>query len=130
MRARTTNDFEKDFFKLLNNSVFGETMENIKNRVDIRLVCDEKASIKLAAKPNYDGSIIFDESLVAVHTWRTRLFYNKPIYLGMCILDLSRALCNNVMYITLCNVMYDNHYNYVKNKWGKMQRYCLGIRIC
>ena len=106
LRTRATNDFEKDFFKLMNNSVFGKTMEAIENRVDVRLVCDEKEAIKLAAMPSYDSRTIFDQNLIAVHMKRTKLFYNKPIYLGMCILDLSKTL------------MYDFHYTYIKNKYG------------
>jgi len=106
LRTKATNDFEKDFFKLMNNSVFGKTMENIENHVDIRLVCDEDEAIKLAAKTNYDRFTIFDENLIAVHMKRTKLVYNKPIYLGMCILDLSKTL------------MYDFHYNYMKHKFG------------
>jgi hypothetical protein len=106
LRTNATNAFEKDFFKLMNNSVFGKTMENIENRVDIRLICDEKEAVKLVAKPNYDKCTIFDENLIAVHMKRTKLVYNKPIYLGMCILDLSKTL------------MYDFHYNYIKNKYG------------
>src|SRR5271166_2546905 len=106
LRTKATNDFEKDFFKLMNNSVFGKTMENIENRVDIRLVSDEKQAKKLAAKPNYDKCTIFDANLIAVHMKRTKLLYNKPIYLGMCILDLSNTL------------MYDFHYNYIKKKYG------------
>jgi hypothetical protein len=91
----------------MNNSVFGKTMENIENRVDMRLVTNEKEALKLSAQPNYDRCTIFEENLVAVHMHRTKLVYNKPIYLGMCILDLSKTL------------MYDFHYNYIKNKYGK-----------
>jgi hypothetical protein len=80
-------------------------MENIENRVDIKLVCAEKEAIRLVAKPNYDRLTIFDENLIAVHMKRTKLFYNKPIYLGMSILDCSKT------------VMYDFHYNYIKNKY-------------
>src|SRR5215469_18581765 len=106
LRTKADNDFEKDFFKLMNNAVFGKTMENIENRVDVRLVCDEKEAIKLAAKPNYDSRTIFDENLIAVEMEKTKLFYNKPVYLGMCILDLSKTL------------MYEFHYNYLKKKYG------------
>jgi hypothetical protein len=91
----------------MNNSVFGKAMENIENHVDIRLVCNEKEAFKLAAKTNYDRFTIFDENLIAVHMKRTKLVYNKPIYLGMCILDLSKTL------------MYDFNYNYIKKKYGK-----------
>ena len=107
LRTKAANDFEKDFFKLMNNSVFGKTMENIENRVDIRLITDQKDLVKLVAKPNYDRCTIFDENLIAVHMKRTKLMYNKPIYLGMCILDLSKTL------------MYDFHYNYIKKKYAE-----------
>ena len=106
LRTAAKNNFEKDFFKLMNNSVFGKTMENIDNRVDIRLVCNEKEAIKLVAKPNYDRRTIFDENLIAIHMKKTKVYYNKPIYLGMSILDLSKTL------------MYDFHYNYIKCKYG------------
>jgi len=106
LRTKASNDFVKDFYKLMNNSVFGKTMENIENRVDVRLVTNERDAIKLASKPNYDSRTIFDENLIAVHMKRTKLVYNKPIYLGMCILDLSKTL------------MYDFHYNYINDKYG------------
>ena len=61
------NNFEVDFFNLMNNSVFGKTLENSRNRVDIRLISSDKVAQKLAAKPNYDHCRIFDENLIAVH---------------------------------------------------------------
>jgi hypothetical protein len=106
LRSEAKNDFEKDFFKLMNNSVFGKTMENIRNRVDVRLVTSENDAIKLAAKPNYGHCTIFDENLVAIHMRKIILKFDKPVYLGMCILDLSKTL------------MYDFHYNYIKSKYG------------
>ena len=106
LRSKANNEFEKDFFKLMNNSVFGKTMENIRNRVDIRLVNSEAKAMKLAAKPNFKHCNIFDENLVAIHMKKTKLVFNKPVYLGMCILDLSKTL------------MYDFHYNYIKNKFN------------
>jgi len=66
LRMEAKNNFEKDFFKLMNNSVFGKTMENIENRVDIKLVTSEVKARKLAAKPSYDHCTIFDENLVAI----------------------------------------------------------------
>ena len=106
LRTAAKNDFEKDFFKLMNNSVFGKTMENIRNRVDIKLVNDKKQAEKLSAKPNFNHCNIFSEDLIAIHMKKTNLRFNKPVYLGMCILDLSKTL------------MYDFHYNYIKQKYG------------
>ena len=106
LRTKGTTDFEKDFFKLMNNSVFGKTMENVRNRVDIRIVNDEKKWNKLAKKHNFKSATIFSENLVAVHMRRTSVKLRKPIYLGMSILDISKTL------------MYDFHYNYIKSKYG------------
>ena len=85
LRTKGKNDFEKDFFKLMNNSVFGKTMENIRNRVDVKLVNNRGAAEKLSAKPNFEHLTIFDENLVAVHMKRTKLTFNKPVYCGMAI---------------------------------------------
>ena len=78
LRANVNNEFEKDFFKLMNNSVFGKTMENIRNRVDIRLVNSEAKAMKLAAKPNFKHCNIFDENLVAIHMKKTKLVFTNP----------------------------------------------------
>ncbi|KAK3743282.1 hypothetical protein QZH41_005792 [Actinostola sp. cb2023] len=106
LRTAAKNDFEKDFFKLMNNSVFGKTMENIRNRQDIKLVSTEKQAAKLVAQPNFYRRTIFSEHLCAVHMRKTELIFNKPVYLGMSILDLSKSL------------MYDFHYNYFKKKFS------------
>ena len=106
LRAKAKNNFEKDFYKLMNNSVFGKTMENIRNRVDVKLVNNENKLRKLVAKPNFKSCKIFNENLVSVHMKQTSLTMNKPVYLGMCILDLSKT------------IMYDFHYNYIKSKYG------------
>ena len=106
LRTKATNDFEKDFFKLMNNSVFGKTMENVRNRVDVRLVTEESKAKKLVSKPNYHHSTIFCENLVAVQMKKTTLVLDKPIYLGFSVLEISKT------------IMYDFHYNYIKPKYG------------
>ena len=90
-RMNAKNAFEKDFFKLLNNSVFGKTMENIRKRVDVRLVTDQKKLSKLASKPTFVNSKIFSEDLVAVHKIKETLTLDRPANEGMCILDLSKV---------------------------------------
>ena len=106
LRTQAKNNFEKYFYKLMNNSVFGKTMENIRNRVVVKLVNTEENLKKLVAKPNYRSCKIFSENLVSVHMKKTSLTMNKPVYLGMCILDLSKI------------IMFDFHYNYIKPKYG------------
>ena len=103
LRAKAKNNFEKDHYKLMNNSVFGKTMENIRNRVNVKLVNTEEKARKLIAKPNFKGHPkIFSENLISIHMKKTSLFMNKPVYLGACTLDLSKSL------------MYDFHYKYIK----------------
>ena len=101
------NDFEKDFFKLMNNSVFGKTMENIRNRVNVQLVCSMEKAQKLIAKPNLKHWVRFDENLIDVHLKRTKMIYNKPVYCGMSILDISKTL------------IFDFHYRYITPKYGR-----------
>lgn len=90
----------------MNDSVFGRTMENLRKRVDVRLVTDQKKLFKLVSKPTYVNSKIFNEDLVAVHKIKETLTLDRPAYVGICILDLSKTL------------MYDFHYNYIKEKHG------------
>jgi hypothetical protein len=106
MRKKATSDFEKDFYKLMNNSVFGKTMENIRKRIDVQLVKTREACQKLVNKPNFSSFKIFNSQLAAVHMKRTKLKFDKPIYVGQAVLDLSKIL------------MYDFHYNTIKKKYG------------
>lgn len=76
LRAKATTEFEKDFFKLMNNSVFGKTMENIRNRRDIHLVTSEEAVKKLVIKINYKTCTIFSENLAGVHMSKAKLVFN------------------------------------------------------
>ena len=105
-RKHAKNSLEKDFFKLMNNSVFGKTMENLRKRVNVKPVTDEKKLVKLSLNPTYVSSKIFNEDLKAVHRIKETLTLNRPAYVGMCILDLSKTL------------MYNFHYNYIKNRYG------------
>ena len=109
-RNHPRNPFEKDFFKLMNNSVFGKTMENLRKRVDVRLETNVKKLLKLASKPIYVSSEIFNENLVAVHKIKETLTLNRPAYVGMCILNLSKTL------------MYDFDYGYIQKKYGSKAR--------
>lgn len=98
LRAASLTEFEKNFFKLMNNAVFGKTMENIRNRVDVRLVTNEKQALKLIVKPNFDRRVIFSEHLAAIHMRKTKLKFDKPIYLGFTILDRSKTLMTDFVY--------------------------------
>ena len=105
LRKTAANSFEKDFFKLMNNSVFGKTIENIRKRQNIILVDDRKKAVKLTSRPNFDRSTIFDKNLIAVHMKKTEVYFNKPVYVGQAILDLSKTL------------MFNFHYNYIQKKY-------------
>ena len=105
LRKTAANSFEKDFFKLMNNSVFGKTIENIRKRQNIKLVDNRKTALKLSKKPNFERVTIFDKNLIAAHMKKTEVYFNKPVYVGQAILDLSKTL------------MFDFHYNYIKDKY-------------
>ena len=99
-RIKAKNSFEKNFFKDMNNPVFGKTMENIRKRFDVNLIIDEQ---KLADKPTYINCKISNENFVAVHKIKQTLSLNRPAYMGVCVLDLSTT------------PMYDFHYYYSLN---------------
>ena len=94
LRKKATNDFEKDLYKLMNNSVFGKTMENLRKRVDIKLIRshEEQRLRKLIASPAFAGSTIFDNDLTAIEVHGSKLVLNKPFYVGMSVLDLPKHL--------------------------------------
>ena len=87
LRMKAANNFEKDFFKLMNNSVFGKTIENIRKRQNIHLIDNRKKAVKLSSRPNFDRCTIFDRNLIAVHMKKTEVYFNKPVYVGQAILD-------------------------------------------
>ena len=105
-RTHAKNSFEKDFFKPLNNSVFGKAMKNLRKRGNVKLVTDKKKLVKLSSKPTYVSSKIINEDLMAVHNIKETLTLNRPTYVGMPILNLSKTL------------MYEFHYQYIKKKYG------------
>lgn len=111
-RAKATNEFDKNHYKSMNNNVFGKTMENVEKRVDIRLVTHwecrhRKPGVEaLIAKPNFKSSKVFNDNLVAIQLNLAEVRYNKPLYVGFCILELSKT------------VMYDFFYGYLKEKYG------------
>ena len=105
LRKTAANSFEKDFFKLMNNSVFGKTIENIRKRQNIIHVDNRQKAAKLTSRPNCDRSTIFDRNLIAVHMKKTEVYFNKPVYVGQAILDLSKTL------------MFNFHCNYIQKKY-------------
>ena len=103
LRKEAKNDFEKDLFKLMNNSVFRKTMENIRKHGDIKLVTtDKKKRSKLVSEPNYPTINLISEDLSIIEMKKTKAKMNKPIYLGLSILEISKIL------------MYEFWYDYMK----------------
>jgi hypothetical protein len=91
-RKLAKNTFEKDLFKLMNNAVFGKTMENLRKRVNIKLVQTEKKFKKLISSPAFYSFQIFNPDLTAVHMHKTKLKLDRPIYVGFSVLDMSKIL--------------------------------------
>ena len=106
-RKEAKNDFEKDMFKLMNNAVYGKTMENVRNHMDFELVSTKERIQKSINNPNYKGCHIIHEELAGVEKTKTCLALNKPIYLGMTILDLSK------------HHMYGFYYDVMKRQYGE-----------
>jgi hypothetical protein len=109
LRKKATSDFEKDLYKLMNNSVFGKTMENLRKRVNVKLVRASEGDKlrRLIASPAFARANIFDDDLTAIQMHKSRQVFNRPIYVGMSILDLSKKL------------MYDFYYNQLKGQYGE-----------
>ena len=105
LKTAAKNDFEKDFYKLMNNSVFGKTMENIRRHRDIRLVNNREDYLKQVMKPNFKGGTLMGEDLISCEMGKVKIKMNKPVYLGQAILDLSKI------------IMYEFHYDYMKKKY-------------
>ena len=112
LRMQAKNDFEKDFFKLMNNSVFGKTMENVRNHRDIKIVTTDKRRSILASEPNYHSTKYISKDLLIMEMKKVEVKMNKPIYLGQAILDISKTL------------MYEFCYDYIKPKYEDKARLC------
>lgn len=100
-RSVAANDFEKDFYKLMNNAMYGKTMENIRNRLEIKLCDSSKQALKYIRKPTFDHITIFGSNLVAVHMRKSKIVFNKPISVGFCVLELSKYHMFDSFYNTL-----------------------------
>ena len=90
LRKEVTNDFEKDFFKLMNNAFFGKTMENVRNHRDIKIVTANKQRNRLASEPNYHTTKYISKDLLIMEMKKVEVKMNKPVYLGQAILDISK----------------------------------------
>ena len=112
LRKQAKTDFEKEFFKLMNNSVFGKTMENVRNHRDIRMVTTDKRRSILASEPNYHSTKYNSKDLLIMEMKKVEVKINKPRYLGQAILDVSKML------------LYKCWYDYIKPKYGDKARLC------
>ena len=112
LRKAAKNDFEKDLFRLMNNSVFGKTMDNIRKHRDIKLVTTDKKRSKLVSEPNYHAINLISEDLSIIEMKKTKVKMNIPIYLGLSILEISKIL------------MYEFWYDYMKPKYDNNVKLC------
>ena len=103
-RKEATNEADKNLFKLLNNAVYGKTMENMRKRIKVRITTNEKEFLKYASRPTYIGHKKFGKNLVVIHEKKELLTLNKPLYVGCTVLELSKL------------VMYEFYYGFVKKE--------------
>jgi hypothetical protein len=109
-RKNCNSDFERDMFKLLNNSCFGKTLENTRNRTRIELVCEPRKCLNLVSKPQLDSFKIINEITVLINRVQKTVKLNKPMYAGFCVLEHSKLL------------MYNFHYNVILKRFGSKAR--------
>ena len=100
------NDTKKDFFKLMINSVYGKTIENLRKRINLRFVNNEKDFLKYTRRPTNVTHKLFDKDFAAIHEIKPVLMLNKPIYVAFTVLELSKWM------------IYDSHYNFIKNNFN------------
>ena len=126
LKKQAKNDFEKDFFKLMNNSVFGKTMENARVHRDIKLVTTDKRRNQLVSEPNYHTKKYFSENLLAIEMKKIKVKMNKPVYLGLSILEISKTLIHKFWYeyikpkyednVKLCYIDIDSFLMHIKTE--------------
>ena len=104
-KINAANDFEKDFSKLIINSVYGKAMENLRKRINVQLVNNAKDFLKYTSRATYIACKIFTKNFAAIHEIKPVLMLNKPIYVGFTVLELSKWL------------MYDFCYNFIKKRF-------------
>ena len=112
LRTKAKNDFEKDFYKLMNNCVFWKTMESVQKHRNIKLVTSKEAYLKTVMKPSFKSGVLFGENLMGCEMGKIKVVMNKPVYLGQAILDLSKI------------IMYEFHYDYMIPKYGERLNLC------
>ena len=112
LRKQAKIEFEKDFYKLMNNSVFGKTVENVRKHRAIKLVTTDKRRNQLVSEPNYHAAKWFSENLLAIEMKKAKVKMNRPLYQGLSILEISKTL------------MYEFWYDYMKPKYGDNAKLC------
>ena len=112
LRKQAKNDFEKDLFKLMNNSVLGKMIDNVRKQRDIKLVVTEQRRKELVSEPNYASCTPFSDHLMAIEMRKTRVLMDKPILVGQAILDKSKKL------------VYEFYYEYLKLKYREKVKLC------
>ena len=117
LRKNALNDFEKDFFKLMNNAVFGKTLKNVRKHRDIKLVKTDHRRNKLVSEPNYHTVKLIDDNLAITEMRKVKVRMNKPIYLGLSILEISKI------------TMYEFWYDYVRVNTGVERVYVISTQI-
>ena len=112
LRKKASSDFEKDFFKLMNNAVFGKTMKSVRKHRDIKLVKTDCKRNELLSEPNYHTMKLIAENLSIIEMKKVKFKMNKPIYLSLLILKISKI------------IIYEFWYDYMKRKYGDMVKLC------
>ena len=112
LRMESKNEFDKGFYELMNNAVCGKTMQNVRNHRDIKLTTTNARRKQLVSQPNYHTCKRFSENLIAIELRKTKVYMNKPIYIGQAVLDISKTL------------MYKFFYDYLKPKYGDKVKLC------